>query len=301
MKIAPATHRSRLGFTLAEMMVAVSVLTILGTGAFYLFLNGFILYAKNTAENVAHDENRIAVNRLLRDIHAATSVPQLGKIVPGNMAANPSAPVGSWTAYGTNVTFWAESGTGPSAGIAFKKMGSILDPNGGPFKVKNNPGGSNSDLILIQSYTVAPQVGMEIVFPYYDLEGTITDVKSNGQDHYNVWVQNGIETKIKNKANTNVVCYYMSRYAYVVENGALNFYSSAQPPTGVTWPVTIARNIINEADRTLPAKPFTQATSEYVGINLTTEDSNYSNRKFKAVNTLVAGSVPIRAQLSKTQ
>jgi prepilin-type N-terminal cleavage/methylation domain-containing protein len=299
MKTGRATHSSRLGFTLAEMMVAVAVLTILGTGAFYLFLNGFILYAKNTAENVAHDQSRIAINRLLQDTHAAASVPQLGKIVAGNLAANPGAPVGSWTPYGTNLTFWAESGTGPSPGIGFKKLGNVADPNGGPFEVKNDPG--DPDLIMIKSYTTPPQVGMEIVFPYYDMEGTITKVTGNIPEHYNVWIAGGLETRIKEKKNTFAICYYMSRYAYVVENGELHFYSSARPPAGVTWPVTLARNIINETDRTLPAKPFTQATTEYVGINLTTEDDRYSNRRFRAVNTLLAGSVPIRAQLSKTQ
>jgi prepilin-type N-terminal cleavage/methylation domain-containing protein len=294
---AKSLHRA--GFTLPEVMIALSVASIVGICAFYLFLNGFILYAKNTAENVAHDQNRIAVNRLLRDIHAATSIPQLGKIVPGNMAANPTAPAGSWTPYGTNVTFWAEPGTGPSAGVAFKKMGSVLDPNGGPFEVKNDPG--NADLIMIKSYTTQPQSGMEIIFPYYDMEGTIKKVTSNGSDHYNVWVEGGLETRIKEKKNTSVICYYMSRFAYVVENGALHFYSASAPPSGVTWPATIARNVVNEANRTLPAKPFSQPTSEYVGISLTTEDSNYTNRNFRAVNTLLAGSVPIRAQISKTQ
>jgi hypothetical protein len=300
MKRRESKNQSIPAFTLAEIMVSVAVLSIVGICAFQLFLNGFILYAKNTAENVAHDENRIAVNRLLHDIHAASSVPQLGKIVAGDVGANPSCdPKISWRPYGTNVTFCAESGTGPSQGIGFKKMGSLLDPNGGPFEMKNDPGAP--DLIMIKSYTVEPKVGMEIVFPYYDLEGTITKVTGNIPEHYNVWIEDGLETRIKEKKNTSVICYYMTRYAYVVEDGKLNFYSTAEPPPGVTWPVTVARNIVNESNRTLPATPFSQATSEYVGINLTTEDTRYSNRNFRAVNTLLAGSVPIRAQLSKRQ
>jgi hypothetical protein len=67
----------------------------------------------------------------------------------------------------------------------------------------------------------------------------------------------------------------------------------------VSWPVVVARNIIN-SDPTKygqPATPFTQATSQYVGVNLSTEDSHYTNRHFKSVNTLLAGSVPYRAKL----
>ena len=288
------------GFTIGEAMIAIGIASIVGACAAYIFLNGTLLYAKNTAENVAHDQNRIAVNRMVHDIHAAVSIPQLGKIVAGNLAQNPTAPVGSWTPHGTNVTFWALPGAGPAAGISFKKMGNAFNPNGGPFEVKNDPG--NVDLIQVESGTAnPPYVGMEIVFPYYGMEGTLTKVTSTGANHYNVWVEGGLETRIKKKKDTNVICYYMSRYAYVVENGQLRFYSTSPPPPGVTWPVVIARNIINEANRAVPATPFSQATTDYVGIKLTTEDDRYTNRNFKAVNTLLAGSVPIRAKIARTQ
>ena len=133
------------------------------------------------------------------------------------------------------------------------------------------------------------------------MEGTIYRVTSNGANHYNVFVTGGLETRIKEKNGTHVICYYMSRFAYVVENGELRLYSTSVPPNGVTWPVTVARNIINEVDRTQPAKPFRQTAPDYVAISLTTEDDRYSNRNFKAVNTLLAGSVPIRARISVTQ
>jgi hypothetical protein len=301
----PSSVSRLAGFTLGETIVAIGMASVVAVCGASMLLNGLILFAKNTAENVAHDQNRIAINRLVRDIHAAISIPQLGHMVPGNLQANPTAPSGSWTPYGTNVTFWADTGTGPSAGIGFKKMGSVTDPNGGPFQLKQDPG--NPDLIMIESFTTVPYVGMDAIFPYYNdssgrpMEGIMYKVESNGSNHYNIWIQGGLEQRIKVKKNTNVICYYVSRYCYAVENGKLNFYSTAPPPTGVTWPVTLARNIINESNRALAATPFTQATTEFVGINLTTEDNRYSNRNYKAVNTLLAGSVPIRAQLSKTQ
>jgi hypothetical protein len=61
--------------------------------------------------------------------------------------------------------------------------------------------------------------------------------------------------------------------------------------------VTIARNIINPNDRTQPAQPFTQGNTQYIGVNLTTEDQQYNNRGFKAVNTLIAGSIPYYSQI----
>ncbi|HEX8281415.1 MAG TPA: hypothetical protein VF551_08560, partial [Chthoniobacterales bacterium] len=217
MKLRFTNNTREAGFTLGETMVAVGMASILGTCAAYAFLNGAILYAKNTAENVAHDQNRIAVGRLVRDIHASISTPQLGRIVKGNLSMNASAPPGSWTPYGTNVTFWAEPGAGPTSGISFRKMGNSTNANGGPFSVRNDPG--NKDLIQIDSGSEnPPQIGMEVVFPYYPdstgrkMEGTIEKVTSNGANHFNIWIAGGLETRIKTKKDVSVICYYMSRF-----------------------------------------------------------------------------------------
>ena len=152
------------------------------------------------------------MNRLVHDIHAAISTPQLGHIVDGNLKSHPTAPTSSWTPYGTNLTFWADSGTGPAAGIGFKKMGNAFDSNGGPFELKNDPG--NPDLIMIKSNSVIPLAGMEVVFPYYTatvfdtdlqknvtrpLEGGIYKVESNGSNHYNIWIEGGLEKRIKKR------------------------------------------------------------------------------------------------------
>lgn len=280
------------GYTLADIMVATGCVTIVGLIAFYALNSGTILYAKNTAVNLAHDSSRIAVNRMVHDIHEAVSIPQLGHIdtrTPGSY----TAPVGSWVPSGTNVTFYADTGTGPAKGFSFQKMGGPGDPNGGPFNVWNDP--ANPELIMIQSGPEhVPKVGMRLIFPYYNMEDDIVKANSAGSNHFNIWTANALETKFKKKKNTYHICYYTTRWAYVVVNGELRFYSSAPPPTGMSWPVVIARNIIS-------ATPFTQATTQYLGVNLTTQDWHYSNRNFKAVNTLLAGSVPYRAQLCVNQ
>ena len=292
MKLSRAIRNRNGGYTLADIMVATGLVTIVGVIAVYSLNSGTILYSKNTAENLAHDQSRIAVNRLLHDIHTAVSIPQLGHIdyrTPGSY----TAPQGSWVPYGTNVTFYADSGTGPTAGVAFQMMGGPGDPNGGPFNVINDP--ANPDLIQIGSGpSHIPQVGMRLIFPYYNMEDDITKANSTGNNHFNIWTKNGLETRFKVKKNTYYICYYTTRWGYAVENNNLNLYSSAPPPAGFTWPVTVARNIAS-------ATPFSQATTQYVGIKLTTQDTHYSNRNFKAVNTLLAGSVPYRAQLCVNQ
>jgi hypothetical protein len=284
------------GFTLGEMIVAVGIMTVVGLAVFAVTNIGTILYSKNTAINLAHDQARIAVSRLVKDIHGAVSIPKLGHI-DSRPFESWSAPAGSWGVAGSNVTFVADGGTGPAAGVAFQVMGGPGCPSGGPFHIFNDP--SSAYLIMIDSGPNVPQVGMRLVFPYFREEDEITKIaaEGNGSNHYNIWTKNGLEGQYSSKKDTYNICYYTSRVAYVVENGELRYYSSAPPPDGVTWPVVLARNLINAADRTQPATPFTQTTTQYVGVNLTAEDQHFTNRGFRAVNTLVAGSVPYYSQL----
>lgn len=295
MKLTPSKAS---GFTLVEMMVSVGGVALVGICVFLILQTGMVLYAKNTAENIAHDQARIAINRLLHDIHRAVSIPQLGHMVtaPADMT---TLPAGSWKAYGTTKAFYADSGAGPSAGFSVQIFGSATDPNGGPFQMKNDPG--NPDLIMIESGTTSPYVGQHIIFPYYNIEGDVYKLTSTGANHFNVWIDGDKQTRIKVKKGVNVICYYTTRFAYVVEGNNLNFYSTAPPPVGTSWPVTVSRNVVNPTTAGAAPVPFTQATTQYLGINLSTQDDRYSNRNFKCVNTLLAGSVPIRAQLSLSQ
>jgi hypothetical protein len=285
-------HKTEAGYTLADIMVASGLMAIAGLSAHSALNSGTILYAKNTAQNLAHDSSRIAVNRILHDIHEAVSIPQLGHIdtrTPGSYVA----PTGSWVPSGTQVTFYADTGTGPNAGVAFQMMGGPGDANGGPFNVINDP--ANPELIQIGSGpSHIPQVGMRLIFPYYNMEDDIIQANSTGSNHFNIWTKNALETRFKKKKDTYNICYYTTRWAYAVENGELHLYSSAPPPTGMKWPITVARNIVS-------ATPFSQTTTQYIGVNLTTQDNHYSNRNLKAVNTLLAGSVPYRAQLCVNQ
>ena len=77
MKLLSYEKSSERGFTFAEMAVAIGVLSLLGVTFFQVLNSGLILSAKNTAVNVSHEEARMGVLRMTRDIHAAISVPQL--------------------------------------------------------------------------------------------------------------------------------------------------------------------------------------------------------------------------------
>lgn len=85
------------GLTLIEMMITMTVVAITGSIVFYILNTGMILFAKNTAINMAHQQARIAVLQMEQDMHAAVSIPQLV-----DASKNPVA------------------GNGPAAGISFQ-------------------------------------------------------------------------------------------------------------------------------------------------------------------------------------
>src|SRR6476620_1836470 len=93
-------------FTLIEALIATAIMAIVGGILFTTLWQGTILFAKNTAINVAHQQARIAVIQIEKDLHSCVSVPQL---IDSNRQ-----PIG---------------GNGPAAGIAFQHFAS------GPFKV----------------------------------------------------------------------------------------------------------------------------------------------------------------------
>jgi hypothetical protein len=104
MRKAASTRPLPGGFTLGEMIVAVGIMTVVGLAVFAVTNIGIILYSKNTAINLAHDQARIAVSRLIKDIHSAASVPQLGHI-DSRPFGSWSAPAGSWGVSGSSLTF----------------------------------------------------------------------------------------------------------------------------------------------------------------------------------------------------
>src|SRR5678816_2533962 len=137
MKRFTFARQSEGAFTVAEMGVAVGVLMLLGVAFFQVLNSGLILSAKNTAVNAAHEEARVGVLRMTRDIHAAVSVPQLRD--NGFNVISPD-PV---------------SGVAPTAaGVSFQNVAS------GPNFVWKDPG--NASLIMIKDNPSKPVEGQRL-------------------------------------------------------------------------------------------------------------------------------------------
>jgi hypothetical protein len=288
---------SNRGFTLAETMVSVLCFAVAGTMIYTLLNSGMILYAKNMSVNTAHQDTRRAVNRLLRDIHASVSVPQL---IDGFNAD------GSLQVHTSNVT--------AAAGVAFQLVAL------GPTYIWKDP--VSAQLIMIYDNGTHPKIGQRLIVPLWGIEADITKWSSGGaSNHSNVFLMDAAgniidQTTTANKApagqakNSNsknpnnnadiyAICYYTDRVAYLVQNGQLRLYyqryvnanSSGQNGTwmwinptnfdspsgtvvaGDTNGITIARDITS-------ATPFSAVwsnTAGVAGVNITSGGSNYPN------------------------
>jgi hypothetical protein len=297
MKVS-AQRKDQDGFTLHEIMVAVGCATVVSIMLFAVLNMSTILYAKVTSINLAHDEARLAVNRLVNDIHKAVSTPQLwdasATATNGLVKLDPPVTV-------------ADAKVAKASCVSFQ----LVPPDGGPYEVKNDPGQPNMIQIQTMLNGFDPVPGMRLIIPMYDIENDLTKVTSAGP-HRNVWMANEEEKIPKSKGGTKILTYFTTRVFYAVENGNLNTYSSGVNGNGILVPAVVGGKLVirnkdgTAATPTIIARyvtspqPFgapSYPDRRFVGVNLTTEESRYSNRGYKATNTLVAGSIPYRARL----
>lgn len=333
----PNIHRQshQEGYTIVEMAVSIGVLGLLGAVFFSVLNSGIVLYAKNTAVNVAHAEAKDGILRLTRDIHAAVSVPQLRDGNFGVVNAQPTP--------GANPTPVVASG------VSFQNIAS------GPNYIWKDPG--NPSMIMIKD-NPKPVPGQHLIIPFWGslFEQDIVKVTANGSaNHSNVFLSNGTDTDINPRllGGAYAITYYTDRVVYLVQNGHFvldpvaglyttisgnngagnNFYSTLDfkvAPAGTStgklyryedgelhlykqrysgssffWedqaPRGVARNITTPYPFYVPLNSGGSANTKYVGVNLGAADPRSSNRKYLATNSLLNTTIDYRASITLSQ
>jgi hypothetical protein len=242
-KTSPYRGRDE-GFTVAEMSIAMGVLGLLGLVFFQVLNSGLVLFSKNTAVNVAHEEARQGINRLTRDIHAAISVPQLRH--PVAQAGTDPAGTVYYTVSSTGSYQVATSGTRvrldpfdstpvnrttPVAPVARWAAGvSFQNVAGGPNYVWKDQ--ANDKLIMIKNDGIfTPEAGMRLIVPFFGLEENILKVTASlTSGHRNIFISADETTPqipkapsvsgLTTKGDTPYcVTFYTDRVMYIVQNG----------------------------------------------------------------------------------
>jgi len=261
---------------LIELMVSTTIVLISGSIIFTMLNTGMVLFAKNTAINMAHQQARTAVLQMEQDLHSAVSIPQL-----------------------CDATKTAVAGNGPAAGISFQLYAK------GPLQVASSAStGQNQIIIAVNGYV--PVVGQRLCIPTHQVELDIIGV-SSGTTNRTLTLASPLPVDVlttlydpatNQNVAVNVVCFITDRIYYVVSGSELRYFAPTQPPTG--------RLMANDITTTTPFSiPLTPAGAQYnrfvAAINLSTADDRSSNRGFKAANMFLNSMVPYRARLCITQ
>ncbi len=258
---------TRRAFTLIEMMISLSAIGIAG-GIIFLVLNsGFVLFAKNTAMNVAHEQARVAILQMERNIHSAVSVPQL-------IDANLNAVVGS----------------GPAAGVSFQVFAA------GPYRIATDAAAAQSVVsLIIPAGSAAPAALQRLIIPTHQIEQDITAVSGAGT--VNVTLANNLGVAVSTSNGTyDIISFITNRVSYVVVGGQLRYY----PPgtAGTSNYAVLASDITNATPFAIPAS----LNNHFVAaVQLSAQDPAYSARGYLSSNMFINSQIPYKARMTTYQ
>lgn len=183
------------GFSLLEVMMAVSCAVIIGAFAYAVQLSALNLFRSNGAINANHDTTRKIIDRLEREIQSSISIPAL---------------------VGTNRD--VIDSTGPAPGIAFLRQS-------GPIRRVAATALAGSTVVQLDATGPTPIVGQRLLIPAYDIEGDIIAVTGN-----TVTLATSLPMDIKITSGTldrNIVAVVTDLVSYVVIDGQLREYQNA--------------------------------------------------------------------------
>jgi hypothetical protein len=268
---------------------------VLGLIIYSLLNSGMVLGAKNTAVNTSHQQARVAMLKMVQDLHSSVSLPAL---------ANASG-----TPYPSPVPASAE-------GIAFQQWRS------GPHKIISDRTTSDSTIHIkvTGASSAAPTVGERLIIPTHQIEGDVTAVSGTTNDlsvtmdnflvapgtpgSYQLpggsWAIHTLPVQItlpvpNDGTVGDIVCLITDRCSYTVTTNTLSWNWR-----GITR--TAANDITNATPFNTPTTPAGALYYRFVAaIDLSTADLQYNNRGFKSANILLNGQVPIKAQLTTYQ
>jgi type II secretory pathway pseudopilin PulG len=287
------------GFTLIEAMIAAAVVTVVGLSIFYTLFSGMLLFTKNSAMNVSHEEARMALLQFQQDLHSAVSLPEL-------------------TDSNANI-YTSGTFTGPAAGVEFQVL--ISNTNYCQVTANANSGQSRVLVGIPTGYTT-PYAGMRLIIPGYEIEQDVSAVSMSGTVA-TCTLSGTIGTTVTTSSNGtayNVPCFFTQRVYYYV-TAAPNVDPLVIDSAGDTAPalelnyigVGRTRSYIMASAGMSDSTPFSIPTTisgapnyKYVvAVNLSAQDlstnSLITRFKFNTSSIMLAGKIPAYATLTTYQ
>jgi hypothetical protein len=265
--------KARAAFTLTEMMVTTIVAALVGYTGYTILHVGLMLFAKNSAINVSHQQARKALLRMENDFHASTSQVQLtdsaGALLP--------------------------TSAGPEAGISFQVL------RGGPFIVSANASQGTSKVTANFGAT-PPQPQQRLIIPLHRVEADIVSVSGSGPE-YTVTLDQPLRRDIRTTLTdasggaipARVQSFLTERVFYAVSSGSLTRAEATQS----TRKIIASGVVANTPFRLAPGSSGTFDRKMVTALDLSTRDTGTSALGFKSANILLNASVPVRYRLAE--
>jgi len=280
------------GFTLVETVMAMASVGFVGLSIFYTLYYGLLLFTKNTAMNVSHQEARNALLQLETDIHSAVSAPSLTD------------------SNGVMIT-----GTSPSPGVEFQVLMSSTEYCE---VTANAAAAQNVVKVGIPPGYPSPYVGMRLIVPAYEIEQNLTAVSLSGTVATCTLASN-ISTAIDvsdGNGNYDVTCFFTQRVYYYV-NGPASYVQNGvtiQPPLNLNY-IGVNRTQTYQMASTdlstptpfsIPSTGSGAANYHFVSVTgLSTQDPQTTNLNtifgFSTSSIMLNGQIPIYSTLTVSQ
>jgi prepilin-type N-terminal cleavage/methylation domain-containing protein len=259
------------GFTLIELMITSAVIGAVGLVLYSLLNVNLVLGAKNTAINTTHEQARVAMLDIVRDLHSAVSAPALTD--------------------STGTPYSSPPASGYAEGIAFQKWAS------GPYAIKTDAL-TNQKVIhvaLLSTQNIPTYYGtktQKLIIPTYQIEDYITAISGTKSD-LSITLTNNLPLAITGTGSTagHIVCFITDCCSYTVSNNTLMWNYR-----GASYSKNTGSNITNATPFYIPTTAVGAAFD-----SLSTSDLKSSNRGYNSVNIMLNGQAPIKAQLTTYQ
>ncbi len=304
------SRKQHSAFTVAELIIAGSVMVILSVGIMSYTSSTMRMVARNLATNHSHEAARGSLERMLSEVHNSASRFQLMNF-DGTTYTDVTATVTSdQDAYSRQYV------SGRANGVRFMRLA------GGPYKLTGNgttTAIASTDTTLEFDFsggTYTPAVGDQLQIPLISRDFDITTpapVRTTG-NKWKVTLGNAIGfslitatgTTTSGLSWTNPVttgCFYQ-RVGYTVLNNQLRFHPYLTDPP---YPATVVSSDVPVAIRSYVTSPkpfgllFPTSTSTVTDgtslrVSLEAYDTNYSARLFMNGTTTLQAVIPSRNQ-----
>jgi hypothetical protein len=269
--------------------MAMASVGVVGLSIFYTLYYGLLLYTKNTAMNVSHQEARLALLQLNTDIHSAVS------------------PVCLTDSNGAMLL----TATSNGAGVEFQVL---MSPSQYCQVSGTVAAGQNTVRVNLPPGYPARYAGTRLIIPAFEVEQNITAVSVSGSIA-TCTLTNNIASSIDG-ADNNVPCFFTQRVYYYI-NGPASYVRNGvtiQPPltlyylgVGRTATYTIgADDLSNATPFSIPSTSGSTANFRAVMVTgLSAQDPQTINLnsifQFSTSSIMISGQIPEYTTLTNYQ